>query len=386
MMVTRIEIHNWRNFKEANVALSDRAFLVGPNASGKSNFLDVFRFLRDIAKPHGGGLQTAIDMRGGISKIRCLAARMKSDVDVTVILSDGIENKDEWKYNISIAQKKISGKNFAILNKELVTKNGKIILERPEPDDKKDNILLTQTHLEQIQANSKFRVIAEFFSSILYMHLVPQLLKHPQSFKVAEIEGDPYGRSFLERIAGTPSKTQKARLMKIEKILKDAVPQLDELTFARDEITGQPHLQAKYRHWRPKGAWQREDQFSDGTLRLIALMWSFLEDDSLLLLEEPELSLHSGIVAMIPKLLHKIEQGKKKKRQVIISTHDFDLLSDRSISADEVLVLEPSSEGTTIKQAHDIKNIDKFLKSGFSLAEIVIPGTKPTQGSLFDNI
>ena len=32
-------------------------FLVEPNASGKSNFLDALRFLRDIAKSECGGLQ-----------------------------------------------------------------------------------------------------------------------------------------------------------------------------------------------------------------------------------------------------------------------------------------------------------------------------------------
>ncbi|KAF5410452.1 MAG: DNA replication and repair protein RecF [Candidatus Methanogasteraceae archaeon] len=74
MIVSHITLKNWRNFQSVDVDLGNRVFLVGPNASGKSNFLDVFRFLRDIAKP-GGGLQKAISDRGGIPKIRCLAAR-----------------------------------------------------------------------------------------------------------------------------------------------------------------------------------------------------------------------------------------------------------------------------------------------------------------------
>ena len=42
----RLNLQSWRNFTEVEVDLQRRVFLVGPNASGKSNFLDVFRFLR----------------------------------------------------------------------------------------------------------------------------------------------------------------------------------------------------------------------------------------------------------------------------------------------------------------------------------------------------
>ncbi|HRX87118.1 MAG TPA: AAA family ATPase, partial [Phycisphaerae bacterium] len=72
MHVSRIHLKNWRNFRSVEAALEQRVFIVGPNASGKSNLLDALRFLRDIAKP-GGGLQRAVLDRGGLTKIRCLA-------------------------------------------------------------------------------------------------------------------------------------------------------------------------------------------------------------------------------------------------------------------------------------------------------------------------
>ena len=75
MIVSHITVKNWRNFRAVDVDLRERQFIVGPNAAGKSNLLDVFRFLRDIAKPEGGGLQKAVKDRGGVSKIRSLAAR-----------------------------------------------------------------------------------------------------------------------------------------------------------------------------------------------------------------------------------------------------------------------------------------------------------------------
>jgi len=54
MRFSYVRLENWRNFGQAAAALQERVFLVGPNASGKSNFLDVFRFLRDLVLPGGG--------------------------------------------------------------------------------------------------------------------------------------------------------------------------------------------------------------------------------------------------------------------------------------------------------------------------------------------
>ena len=61
----KLHLQNWKNFKEARVDLQDRMFLVGPNASGKSNLLDALRFLRDLASL-GGGFGDAVRRRGGV--------------------------------------------------------------------------------------------------------------------------------------------------------------------------------------------------------------------------------------------------------------------------------------------------------------------------------
>lgn len=148
---------------------------------------------------------------------------------------------------------------------------------------------------------------------------MPQLLRFADSFQGKLLEDDPFGQDFLEQLARTPEKTCKARLSRIEKVLQFALPQLKQLEFSRDPTTGRPHLQALYEHWRPKAGRQQEDQFSDGTLRLIALLWSLLEGDSLLLLEEPELSLNAGIVSQLAPLIHRMQRARK--RQVLISTH-----------------------------------------------------------------
>ncbi|UZQ55059.1 AAA family ATPase [Trichothermofontia sichuanensis B231] len=374
MIISRIRLKNWRNFRSIDVALRDRVFLVGPNASGKSNLLDALRFLRDLASD-GGGLQKAVRDRGGLSKIRCLSARRYPDVEIEVCLSENELVAPTWIYSIGIKQRK-GGQNEPVLSYERVWKNGQQLIDRPAPADEKDSLRLTQTYLEQINANAEFREISNFFESILYLHLVPQLLRHPDAFSGPSIQGDPFGRSFLERVIKTPEKTRRSRLKKIEDALKIAVPQLKQLTDVKDEM-GIPHLEAVYEHWRPGAGKQREDQFSDGTLRLIGLLWSLLESDSLLLLEEPELSLNSSIIAKLPALIYRLQ--KTKKRQVIITTHSGDLLSDSSIAGEEVLLMTPTAEGTQVEVASSIEEIRILLEGGLTIADAVLPRVAPTQ-------
>lgn len=378
MLITRIKLKNWRNFKKVDVRLRERVYIIGPNASGKSNFLDVLRFLRDIANPKGGGLQKAVQDRGGITKLRCLLARKDPEISVEVELSDRIETDPIWSYTLAFRNEGKGQQRLLVSQEKVVNlSTNTLLIHRPDPDDKSDIDRRTQTHLEQINTNKDFRHIAEFFANMTYLHLVPQLLKHADQLGGYRIENDPFGQAFLERIAKTLDKTQTARLAKINDVLKVCVPNMRNLRFKRDEVTGMPHLEAMYEHWRPDAGWQREDQFSDGTLRLLGIMWSLLEGDSLLLLEEPELSLNEDIVRQIHKLIWKIQRQAKYRRQVFITTHSEALLQDKSIDPREVVRLEPTKDGTVARETSDEEV--ELVAAGYSVAEVLLSKTKPSE-------
>ena len=155
----RLYLENWRNFQRT--IRTEGEFLVGPNASGKSNLLDVFRFLHDIVSV-GGGFQQAINKRGGVSSIRCLAARQNSDIVIRAELEgEGIEGAAG--YELRFAQDKL---RRPLVKSERVTKNGVEILRRPSPEDEADPERRTQTYLEQVNVNREFRdVTCGFLSS-----------------------------------------------------------------------------------------------------------------------------------------------------------------------------------------------------------------------------
>jgi predicted ATPase len=289
---------------------------------------------------------------------------------VQVTLHNGVEAA--WRYRIAFAQ---DNQRNPILKEEKVWRDTRLILNRPNDDDHSDEARLRQTYLEQTIANREFRDIAKFFASIRYYHIVPQLVRDPE--RSIGRKADPYGGDFLEQIAHTNKRTRDSRLRRILKALKVAVPQLSKLELTQDE-RGVPHLQGNYEHWRPKGAWQTEADFSDGTLRLLGLLWALLDGTGPLLLEEPELSLHPEIVRYIPQMMQRVQRGRKRPiRQIFLSTHSSDLLQDEGIAADEVLLVLPSQEGSCVQVGADIAEVKQLLETGLSVADVVIPRTQP---------
>ena len=374
MLITRLRLKNWRNFVHVDVPMRERVYLIGANASGKSNLLDALRFLRDIAKPDGGGFQKAVKDRGGIPKIRCLAARRDPKVMIEVELAEDADAPAKWRYRLEFRSEG-KGLQRALVSAEHVDNllTG-WSLKRPGEADHLDIARMTQTALQQTGANKEFREIADFLASITYLHLVPQLLKYAEQMGGYRLESDPFGQGFLERVAETPKKTRDARLRKIEVALQACVPNMRRLQYEQDD-KGKPHLQALYEHWRPDAGVQREEQFSDGTLRLLGIMWSLLDGDDLLLLEEPELSLNEEVVRRIPALIWKMQRQAKHRRQVLISTHSAALLSDKGIDPREVLRLESGDNGT---QVHATSEKDlQLIKAGYSVAEVMLPKVKP---------
>ena len=380
MYVSNLKLRNWRNFTRVDVDLQETVYVIGPNASGKSNLLDVFRFIRDIVNPKGGGLQQALVSRGGLSKVRSLAARSNPRIELEFELRASLVDREEapdWRYVLWINQEPV-GKHRPIVLKEEAYSRGALLVSRPNNDDDEDPERLTQTHIEQINMNRDFREVSSFFTDVLYLHLVPQLLKFSDQLSVQHMESDPFGQGFLEQIARAPKRTRDSRLRTIENTLLKVIPNLEQLRFVKDTTSGRPHLEMHYNHWRPNAGGQREDQFSDGTLRMIGLLWSLLSSNKMILLEEPELSLHKAIVEQIPSLFYKTRQTRKKAGgQIIVSTHSEAMLSNMSI-AGNFLMLKPGDAGEATEIVTPTDGDISAMQSGLSPADVLLPQTGKT--------
>lgn len=366
-LLTRLALSNWRNFKEIEVALGHRAFVVGPNASGKSNLLDAFRFLRDIARP-GGSLAQAVADRRGLKHVRSLHAGNDSRVVIEVDVTVGTE---PWRYELEFSGG--TGKSGGVqVGREFVWRGETEVLRRlgrQEPNP----LLRTQTHLEQISQSLPFRPLADALAAIADVHVVPQVAR--TALRAEELsKHDAPGSDFIDQLARLTERQQKAALRRLGKLLRVAVPRFSELHVVRDS-EGRPHLEARYEHWRRRGGWQNEKEFSDGTLRLIGLLWAIDNGTAPLLLEEPELSLHRGVIKQLPRIFARarLQTG----RQVIVTTHAEEMLADRGVDPSEVIVLTPSEHETSVRNGNDVPELRRAVKAKLPLGRAVTSLTVP---------
>ena len=379
---SRLELTNWRNFKSVDVPLASRTFVVGPNAIGKSNLLDALRFLRDLTL-EGGGLAKAVSVRNHLAALRSLHAKGANDIRVAVEVTDS--TGAGWRYELAFNHRSAKQPR-PIVKREIVSRissNGQLteVLNRPKADEKADDEQLGQSALQLANLTKDFRELTDFLRSVSYLHIVPQLVREEQRPREDAVGLDPFGRDLLDRIADTPKAQQRARLTGLAKILKRVVPQMRDLQLTRDK-QGRPHLQTKFAHWRGTGAKQNETQFSDGTLRLIGLLWSLQESGAPLLLEEPELSLHTHIVTKLAHFIHRA-QDTGHGRQVIISTHSEHLLSDAGIAPEEILLVRPAKEGSEVESGARLTRVTRLMKAGLLPSEAVMPETVTKGMDLF---
>jgi hypothetical protein len=64
-------------------------------------------------------------------------------------------------------------------------------------------------------------------------------------------------------------------------------------------------------------------------------------------------------------------------RQVILSTHSVEMLTDEGLGLDEVLLLIPRAEGTEVQAAQTFQDVRAILEGGGTLADAVLPITRP---------
>jgi predicted ATPase len=64
--LVELHVENFRSLRKVSLPLGPLNVLVGPNGVGKTNVLEVFRFLADMINTD---LEPALDQRGGFDEV-----------------------------------------------------------------------------------------------------------------------------------------------------------------------------------------------------------------------------------------------------------------------------------------------------------------------------
>jgi type I restriction enzyme M protein len=374
-MWRRIEIRNYRSIEHASIELPPFAVVVGPNGSGKSNFADALVFARDISND----AFAAIEQRGGIAGVRrWLPGRLlgaadfslrwkptEVEIDLRASNSRSGLDSDYIRHSFRIYFATREQFHFVEERIEIVSKG------KPKAWIKRGETLSHSGRgpLPVIKETASAMVLAgqlKGFARTSALRNVRRYRLNPDAMRQPQLSSD---KVRLEEnganIAAAVREVRKAgRLGDLLRAMAKIIPGLRDVQV---QPVGR-FLTLKFRQEQGEGqvADFNATEMSEGALRALGIIVATLQmiPDELLIIEEPEVSIHVGAAA----LLFDVLKEASETGSVLITTHSADLLD--AARDEEILVCEYTNGVTSIGPLAAEQR--KVVREGlFSVAELM---------------
>ncbi|MDI6734674.1 MAG: AAA family ATPase [bacterium] len=405
MAIKKIRISNFKSFNDLEIELSNFNVLIGANASGKSNFIQIFKFLRNITNE---GLENAISREGGVDYLRNINIGCSKNFSVEIvcpptpdaqplpILADPIYGEMyDTIYKFIIKFKKEEGK-FEI-EEEFIHKCK--LSSKKETIDQVDAVYSNvngdvQFNLKNLSngiSEETKRDIHSFFSAPLLKKISPEttLLSNP-SFTIGFLKTifsdisiydfDPKlskkaipitGKAELEKDGSNLALVlknvieDKDRKRKFDNLIKYLLPFVEDLEI---EKFVDKSLFLKLRESYFKNQYLPAFLLSDGTINMTALIIAlYFEKKPLAIIEEPEKSIHPSLISKAVKMMKEASQ----KKQIIVTTHNPEMVKHANL--EDVLLIARDKEGfSTISRPCEKEEIKIFLENEIGIEDLYV--------------
>ena len=417
MAIKSIKLSNFKSFEKLDVKLGNFNVLIGANASGKSNFVKIIQFLRDI---EDYGLDNAISLQGGIEYLRNIKIGTSKNLSLEIVSDEKYmgfmgrlkETEDliametyETVYNFAMKFKNIKPKErvagFAIARDRLSKKGHLVRLKRQKGgvyaqskkmgqgqitvskidgkvnqdlqlskqlSIKKEDIMLEPFHRElplkakTLLLEDAFPFISPLFTEISTYDFDPKLPKKatPITGK-AELEED--GSNLAIVLKNILANAERKR--KLSNLLRDLLPFLDDLEV---EKFADKSLLFKLRENYCKNEYLPASMISDGTINMTALIVAlYFEENTLIIIEEPERNIHPYLISKVVSMMKDASQNK----QVIVTTHNPEIVKHADLQ--DILLVSRDKEGfSTISRPYEKEEVKLFLKNEMGIEELYV--------------
>jgi predicted ATPase len=428
-LIKKLRVKNFKSFKDVEVELGNFNVVIGANASGKSNFVQIFKFLRDIVKE---GLENAISYQGGIEYLRNISLGEKENLYIEFV--SPIKGKKTFKlpderiigvkpaettYSCSISSK---GKKYAIAGEAISSKCRFVLVQEEEKEKggKKRKTLVEKEEIgegeigvthdagkidieivpkelqlmgEQIFPASllgklsrvkmfKDHLILEtpfiFLFDIGLLPLLPSGLDD-----IAIYDFDPKlskkaipiaGKSELEEDGSNlafvlkkilADKKNREQFLYLMRNLLPFINKLDVEKFADKSLLVKLQ-EAYYKEYLPATL------ISDGTINLTALILAlYFEEKPLVIIEEPERNIHPHLISKVVEMMKEASQNK----QIIVTTHNPEVVryavQDKEL--ENLLLIYRDKEGFShISRPADKIEVKTFLEQEIGIEELYV--------------
>jgi predicted ATPase len=332
--LTRAVLKNYKSIEACDVDLQSLTFLVGPNGAGKSNFLDALRFVTDSLRT---SLDHALRERGGIQEVRRRTGGHPTHFGIR--LEFAVPGGPTGSYAFRIGAK-ASGA-FEVQHEECVLSgteplSGDIRFSVPGAAPASDRLYLPD-------AAADFRPVCEALGRMGFYNPNSDRIKDLQLPDAGELlarDGSNIA-SVLDRMA----KRQPEARSRIEEYLSKIVPGVRGVEVSH--VGPRETLEFRQDVPDPENPWRfLAGSMSDGTLRALATLVALFQSASVPLtaLEEPAASLHPAATGVLLDALLEASA----LRQVLVTSHNADLLDSPKVKTANVLAVLAENGNTRI--------------------------------------
>lgn len=375
-MIRRLQVKNFKSIRELDLELGLVNVLIGPNMAGKSNLIDVFRFLANIILPPTGsyGLSHAIQTAGGFwelawkgSDSNLISLRLQGDFSSAATDSQPTEWDygisfigDQRGYNLSVQDEFLTFTKDGARSDLIRTEGGLRRMLRPDGQVLSDVRQEGRSALEYEIPDWEGNTLRFLFSSIQFHRPFPPLMK-----VVNQMSGQRFLQEYGNNLSSwlmTIQTTHRESFVRIEAVMKDAFPDLESL-FTVPTQQSTVFLSSKEKFL------QRQIscvQMSDEQLAFLAFLSLILSPDelgaSLHCIEEPENHLHPKLLELLVEILRQEHEARPpgNRGQVIVTTHS-PYLVDR-FKLDELLVVEKRKGATACTRPKNQAHLRELLE------------------------
>lgn len=401
-VITELRIEGFKSFGTPmqRLPLGRLNFVVGANASGKTNLISALQFLQTAVLQN---VEYAVNEMGGIAEVRNKIVREKNvkkplvmgfkiDMGEMEVITDPDEHIRIVSYDYMVRIDLRNETKLPLIEQEILLASARTRDNRSlkfELRRDKQNVEITDhitpTSTQDVQRYSVpsqdatrlalgvgfFNLPCAILRSLIeewrFYNISPPMARLP--FKeTPDVDLGSAGENLAVILHKLEQQNGKGALNSVITGLKSAVPGFRGIKTTRLPVEGKWAFQVL--EDKISGA-INPDSVSDGTIRLLALMviatWKGRQP-SLIAIEEPENGVHPHLSEHIVEILRKSSED----RQLLVTTHNPEFLN--YTEPDEVILCDKNEGFTVLKRASDIVEIEKF-REHYRIGELWMQGT-----------
>lgn len=391
--ITRVWARNFRSIADVSLELDPLTILVGPNASGKSNLLDVLRFIKDALR---FDLEVAVSRRQGMEGVvRHEAGGGCSDVEmgVAAVVHSRYAESGYYSVEYGFAITSIGSGGYRVSKEygkvregddsdavEFRVEDGRLATSEffiggtRHSFSSYDVDLLIDFDTDRLAfpfivrasrplvrdaeisgraalLHDGMRELHRKLTGMRFYHIFPNTIREPQRLsnaptleENAENLGAVIKKGFDRVEPGSMERLREdVRLLMpgVSDIGVDAVGGYLVVRLKRNAIAGD--------------GWLDLSMESDGAIRLLALVVALYQQPYLPVIgiEEPELTAHPDTLAVLADMINEAS----RRSQVIVTTHSPDLIDflTNYRTTESLRIVEPEGGVTTARRVADKK-------------------------------